>query len=566
MGSGQHERGNASLGFMVLGAAALIGVLSQTQGLINNRMKASQVKKINLEGHESGLYALSVARQMINKDTQPLPSFGFQNPMDPNNMQDIRLRSLEPNPNMPAVSLTADGSLQVTAPDLVKITAAQMDQLFQTKNFNMNQQITSVVVKPFAFDPFPSGYGIQTIYLEATAQLSQNDINSKLVTRAKVPVPPPDGNCIITAVADGTPIANGESVPTGTEVEVNLHCTGVVLDAKLFDLGKPLGAVKPTAACDYGSDIPKTLPTIKIVASGNHELEAEVKLVDETAVKVQSLLFTIANTGAGGTDPLLCRSKCTCVDWSGGKGNFCPGTTMFADPFPYVVGALPAPMPKLSANPIKDPSQLTILDNWAKANNVYPPGVHWQGAGYPNYPNVLVCPQVEQSFDLWAFDPAKNCEGKFVSTRSNLGCLKEGTRITIGPGGVTAPIETLRPGDWIWNPLAQSYRHITKVVAGPEKKPTIRLLVGKRDLTVTETHPMRTPAGYVMARELKAGDPLLLDGQWLSLDRIEAAPSGLTVWNLEMEPNSDDDQLAFEAEGIIVGDLRLQVRLESHEP
>src|SRR6478735_8509345 len=95
MGRNHREGGNASLGLVLVGATLMLAVLSQTQGVVSNRLKASQVKKINLEGHESGLYALSVARQLVNVKANALPSIGFKNPADPDNLSEIMLQPLE---------------------------------------------------------------------------------------------------------------------------------------------------------------------------------------------------------------------------------------------------------------------------------------------------------------------------------------------------------------------------------------------------------------------------------------------------------------------------------------
>ena len=561
-GNKAKEQGNASLALVIMGAAVLLGVLTQTQGLVSDRLKASNVKKASLEGQESGLYALTVAKQLVNSNATNLPAVGFKNPADPNSLQDIALRLLVANPNPPFVRLANDGTLQVTAPDVVKITNEQMNQIFEQKDFNINQQKVDVAVRAFSWDPFPSGYGVQTIYFEARANIAQGNVNSVLITKAKIPVPPPPGTCEITATANGQILLPGSSVPSGTSVSVNMACKGVVLTASLFDMGALLASAGPvTAANNYTSNIPAVLPQTTISIDGNHVLQAEARLVDGTIFPVTDFTFTISAPAAA--DPLICRNQCTCTNWGNPTAVDCGGQSPYADPFPYHVGALPAPLPTLSADPNTSPAERVKLTDWATAYGMYTPGAHWQGAAFPNYPNLLICAKVGQGFDLYAFDPANNCAKTFASARGALGCLREGSLVRVDPLR-QVPIESLRAGDRVWNPLRQAYQTITEVVAGPEHKALLILELESSRLAVTDTHPMKTPQGYVQAKQLKTGDRLLWNGHWLPLTRIstETRDAGETVWNLKFEASDDPDENAFEAEGIMVGDLGMQKAME----
>ncbi len=210
-----RQDGNASLLMVIMGAGVLLTVLSQSQGLVSDRMKASRVKKAALEGQESDLFALSMTKQLLSTGTQPFPAIGFKNPVNPNSAQDIGLRPLETNLNPAHVSIHSDGSLGFVAADVNRLSTQDMDQIFQTKNFNLNGPKTNITVRTLGWDPFPTGFGVQTLYLEAQSSIAHVGMDRSTALRAKVPLNPPPGNCTIVATSGGVPVAAGATFRLG---------------------------------------------------------------------------------------------------------------------------------------------------------------------------------------------------------------------------------------------------------------------------------------------------------------------------------------------------------------
>jgi hypothetical protein len=565
---------------MVMGTGILGIVLSQSQGLVSQRLKAAGVKKVNIQGQEAGLYALSVAKQMVMQDSvASMPSIGFKNPLNPTSLSDIQLRSLETNPNPTRVNLDSGGALRVVAPDPTNMSIESMNQVFRNKNFNIaGQYEANVLVKPYSWEPFPTGYGIKTVYMEAAAPVSQSNNKSALATKARIELQPPPASCSLTATVNGLPIDTSVPLASNAQVSVNLSCKGVVLSAALYNGNQPNPIAKidpPTAAKSYDSTVPALLPPTTIKGPGNHILTAEARLVSGEPITVAPLNFTIA-AGQSEPGPMACIHKCTCNSDKAKAASGCDGgpgnPTRFYNPFNpnKSLGNTPSvPMPVLTGDPRTDAKARQTLTDFAQTHGIWDTGLRWQGAAYAigGYPRMLVCGDVWDKVHLYAFDPKNNCKQIDVGDRTDLGCLQEGTLVTIEPG-YRVPIETLRSGDRVWSPTLQRQVPIIEVTAGPENRNMIELHAGDKTVVVTETHPMPTPMGMRQARDLYVGDELLVGSKYQTITAIERKlpPAGTRVWNLRLPTDQGELGQTFEADGIVVGDLGLQETLErGHE-
>lgn len=550
----QGQQGNASLGFIALCGAALVVSLTQTQNLIHNRLKAAKHSKLNLEGQETSLYALSMTRQLVDSSPASLPTIGFKNPVNPQSFSDLAFKSIGASGTLNGISIGPAGELSISAPDLANISSHQIDEVFKNKNFNVSQQ-SLYNLRAIAWEPYSTGYGVQNIFLEARNDEAKNPNHLVVSSRAKIAVPVPQASCTITASLDGKNLSHGSTVPPYKSVVLNLSCTGVVLSAVLLDGGtKKLAMAGPvTAANNYTKAVARMFSPTLISDAGNHVISVDARLVDGTQFPVDDFFFTIlADTG-----PQSCRSKCDYDFYV-----HLPGQSSFVDPYTWHKGPFEV-LPSIDNNPIKSKTAFKTLTDYATRNDLYPPYIRWQGAAFPNYPNVLVCGDFDHDYDLYAFDPKKNCQKTWISKRTDLGCVREGTLISVAPG-VQVPIENLRPGDRIWNSLGGYYRSIRRVIAGPEKKPLIVLSLYGGSLAVTETHPIKTNIGFIQAQHLKVGELVFWKAQWHALQdiRLEQREGGETVWNLELDQTEDENAAAFEAEGFLVGDFDLQKKME----
>ncbi len=149
------------------------------------------------------------------------------------------------------------------------------------------------------------------------------------------------------------------------------------------------------------------------------------------------------------------------------------------------------------------------------------------------------------------------------------GCIAKGTLITLADF-TSKPIESVVPGDVI---LANG---MTMVVAdistGKEAIPMYRITDSLgHSLLLTEKHPVLTKQGTKWASELTEGNIIFTeDGQAIIVD-IDTEEYDGSVHNLKLEviansntlPNSDSN--AFFANGILVGDLRMQNEMNDKE-
>ena len=200
------------------------------------------------------------------------------------------------------------------------------------------------------------------------------------------------------------------------------------------------------------------------------------------------------------------------------------------------------------------------------------PGRKWYG--WANHaPGQLVCldqttlertisPFFPKGGLLFAFDPANNCKRSDgpVGKRGKEGCFKQGSQVAVAEGKYR-PIETIRPGDKVYNPVSRKLMVVTQVVKGPEKENLLRVHTSNGSTEVTQNHPFVTTKGIKTAQNLQAGD-LLIDGHdsIAPVLKIEQLPiPHQAVWNLIVSPQSKDPLAhVILVDDVVSGDLWLQ--------
>jgi len=144
------------------------------------------------------------------------------------------------------------------------------------------------------------------------------------------------------------------------------------------------------------------------------------------------------------------------------------------------------------------------------------------------------------------------------------GCVEEGSLVAL-PGGRTLPIEQLTPGQQI---VAAGGRtlDVSRLTRGDEALPMVRIKTRNgRSLLLTETHPVLTPEGPVMAKSLAAGQVVMTEEGLSELVSIGREPGG-KVWNIAFAATtSTAADEGFFANGVLVGDAAAQQRAELRE-
>lgn len=163
---------------------------------------------------------------------------------------------------------------------------------------------------------------------------------------------------------------------------------------------------------------------------------------------------------------------------------------------------------------------------------------------------------------------APSCARQLIGGRkNNCGCFEESTLIRMADGSERTAAE-IRQGDLLWNPKTQKNQYVKRVIAGPEKIPLYAVKIKGSIVRVTQGHPFLTPSGLVQAKDLRDGDRIIDNGQENQVESViaearDASAPDPTVWNFELEGESDDDHYVL-ANGIMTGDLYLQMKLQEN--
>jgi type II secretory pathway pseudopilin PulG len=144
------------------------------------------------------------------------------------------------------------------------------------------------------------------------------------------------------------------------------------------------------------------------------------------------------------------------------------------------------------------------------------------------------------------------------------GCFEQGTVITMADGS-KAPIENIKKGDLVWNPLTKKPALVKKGVKGPEEFIMYAFMVNGEEVKVTKTHPMLTDRGTLKAEDVRADDRMLWkSGELLEIESITTYKTENDVYNLFLvSEDGKDIEGAVIANGVITGDLDMQQKLEN---
>lgn len=145
------------------------------------------------------------------------------------------------------------------------------------------------------------------------------------------------------------------------------------------------------------------------------------------------------------------------------------------------------------------------------------------------------------------------------------GCLAGGTMVTMGDGSEKA-IETI-DGDGSESAIVNARGEtvaVQGIAQGTERHPMVRITDSRgHTLLLSQTHPVVTSRGMVMALRLRTGDTVQTRQGAATITKIEQVPYGEKVWNLTFGPpeHIGEGKSTFFANGILVGDMEMQQRV-----
>ncbi|NBV51157.1 hypothetical protein EBR78_08075, partial [bacterium] len=170
---------------------------------------------------------------------------------------------------------------------------------------------------------------------------------------------------------------------------------------------------------------------------------------------------------------------------------------------------------------------------------------------------VEVGPADDESCQVTMIDTA-------VSVRDK-GCFAPATKVQMANGS-QKEVQHIRENDYVFNPHYGTGVRVRKVVKGPEKKPLYAVILGSKQIEVTEDHPFFTQRGWVQTLDLKPGDQLFGKGQGQAITKVTRLPykQPVDVWNFELDT---EDPLAHVvvANGIPTGDLVTQLEIKKNK-
>ncbi len=162
--------------------------------------------------------------------------------------------------------------------------------------------------------------------------------------------------------------------------------------------------------------------------------------------------------------------------------------------------------------------------------------------------------------------PVNQCcddENNCVNCRQG-GCFARNTQITMADRS-TKPIEKIKEGDLVLNPVTGQAAKVIDFTGGPEEIPMIELGYDNSLVHVTVSHVFPTKSGLKQAQQLSLSDEIKgSDGQYRALTTLKRLPLAdrQYVWNFSLESDSDSpDAHMILANGVVTGDLSLQLAL-----
>ncbi len=147
------------------------------------------------------------------------------------------------------------------------------------------------------------------------------------------------------------------------------------------------------------------------------------------------------------------------------------------------------------------------------------------------------------------------------------GCVAEGTLVTMADE-TKKSIETIGAGERVRSNAARIPLTVDNYTRGFEKTPMIAIETANgRHLLLTDGHPVITATGVKVGRDLRIGDLIMTDAGPSRLTVVAPREYDGNVWNLDVGRPTDhvrltDTNTTFYANGILVGDGRMQGRLD----
>lgn len=204
----------------------------------------------------------------------------------------------------------------------------------------------------------------------------------------------------------------------------------------------------------------------------------------------------------------------------------------------------------------------------------------WSEANRIGFKTKKYCVQPQGSYDpanpdwfpqamTFLYTPGFCETPQILGARTACGCVAEDTMITLGDGKTEKRIDQLTAYDTIWNPITKKAMKMKKLTRGPEKIPMLKIEVGGKEISVTGNHPFPARDGMKTAFNLVEGQEIMIgEGQWQKIQKISAvAPdkdNAPVVWNIHLDaPDDDWDAHHYLANGVITGDLLIQIQMEN---
>lgn len=130
------------------------------------------------------------------------------------------------------------------------------------------------------------------------------------------------------------------------------------------------------------------------------------------------------------------------------------------------------------------------------------------------------------------------------------GCVAEDTQITMADG-TSRQISELKQGDWIISGDG-SAAEIATVYSGPEKELYVLELADGTKLRASNTHPVRTAAGFVSMNHIMVGDSVQMqDGSMQQVISVKTEEYSGKVYNLQLY----GEKRNMYCNGILAGDF-----------
>lgn len=138
------------------------------------------------------------------------------------------------------------------------------------------------------------------------------------------------------------------------------------------------------------------------------------------------------------------------------------------------------------------------------------------------------------------------------------GCIQEDAKITMADGSYRT-INQMEIGEYCYNLNDSQGCKVRNIWRGPGEK-CIKLTYDSESLIMTPDHPVCVGQGWTRARKVRVGDKLRGEGNTMyTVSKVELVEYNNMVYNLDI------DSEMYYANGILVGDMRLQNNMAEEE-